>query len=289
MVEVNGLKWYEDRDFLKNLDIYLDAMSDNDDLVIVFDGLERSGKSFRIRQVAKYCAWRLGTEFTDKNVHFELQSYLDFSIESPHYTVCVLDEGRNVLNKKNSMSKVNKKFTNYISECAKKRQVHIIAAPAFHDLDKYICDWRMKFLIHMHKWYDEDKNRYSGYKLARGKYTMYMNDNYLKTSYKFPYSYPKRWETIGRFNNIEVFTPEELERYEEQKDVNMEKKYHSKSEEEQLNKREQMWLERSIKVINGHLQRGVPEHSIKDMLGFSNDNWNVFKHRHKDKLQLQNN
>jgi len=226
-------------------------MKDNDDLVIVVDGLERSGKSFRIRQIAKYCANYLGSTFSDKNVFFELQTYLDFSIESPFYTVIVLDEGRNVLNKKNSMSRVNKKFTNYISECAKNRQVHIIAAPAFHDIDKYITDWRMKFLLHTHKWYEPDNTRNSGYRLARGKYTMYMNDDYLKDSYKYPYKYPRRWETIGQYNNVEVFTKEELKRYEDNKDVNLKKKYHSDSEQEELKKREQMWRTRWAKLVEG--------------------------------------
>lgn len=274
MVEIDGKKLYEDKKWLQNLDIYLDAMADNDDLVLVVDGLERAGKSFRIRQIAKYCAQWLGTTFSDKNVHFELQSYLDFSIESAQYTVCVLDEGRNVLNKKNSMSKINKKFTNYISECAKKRQVHIIAAPAFHDIDKYITDWRMKCLVHMHKWYEEDTERKSGYSMQRGKYTLYMNDEYLKDSYKYPYRYPKRWETIGVYSNIEVFTKAELDRYEKMKDVNMEKKYHSKSAEEELNKMEKMWRTRALDLAAHCVNaRGVTQGEVADAMGVGYDNY----------------
>ena len=281
MVKAGDKEWYEDKKFLKNLDVYIDAMKDNDDLLIVFDGLERSGKSFRVRQVAKYCAERLGTTFDDKNIHFDLKSYLDFSLESPMYTVCVLDEGRSVLNRSSSTSRINKKFTNYISECAKRRQVHIICAPAFHDIDKYIINWRMKFVIHMHKWYEEDKNNKSGYKLARGKYTMYMNDDYIKDSYRYPYRYPRRWETKGTYGNVEVFSDEELQRYEDKKDDNMMIKYHSTHEEEQLSKREQMWKERAKKLIIGLMEREVPDPTIYDMLGFSYDNWTTFKSREK--------
>jgi len=129
MVKVNDTEWYEDKVFLNNLDVYLDAMKDNDDLVIVLDGAERAGKSKRARQIARYCSNKLGSKFCEDNIHFQLQDYLDFSIDSPEYTVCILDEARNVLNKRSSMSKGNKKFTNYISECAKKRQVHIICFP----------------------------------------------------------------------------------------------------------------------------------------------------------------
>ena len=48
----------------------------------------------------------------------------------------------------------------------------------------------MKFLVHLHKWFEEDSDSDSGYKLARGKYTLYMNDDYLKDSYNYPYRYP---------------------------------------------------------------------------------------------------
>jgi hypothetical protein len=265
MVTVDNKTWYEDKVFKQNLDIYLDGMKNNDDLVLVLDGPERSGKSKRARQIAKYCANYLGTKFSPKNVHFQLQEYLDFSIESPEYTVCVLDEARNVLNKKSSMSKINKKFTNYISECAKKRQVHIICLPAFHDLDRYISLWRMKFVTNINKWYEPDKTKTSGFKLARGKYYLYMNDVYLKDSYHYPYKYPRRWETIGQFNDIEVFSEEELKEYENKKDTNIMKKYHSSSEEEELTKTEKKWKSRWFSVVSWmKINRGISVGELAD-------------------------
>ena len=253
IIKVSDKKWEEHKIFIENLDIYLDSMKDNDDLVFVIDGPERAGKSKRARQIGKYCAEKLGSTFNDNNIKFDLKSYLDFSIESPEYTVCILDEARNVLNRKSSMSKANRKFTNYISECAKKRQVHIICLPAYHDLDRYIVLWRMKFVMHIRKWYDKDDSTNSGYKLSRGEYKLYMNDNYLKDCYNYPYRYPKRFETIGRFYDIEVLKKEELEKYEKNKDDNMYLKYHSDSEEKQLNKLEKMWRTRTVKMIKYNL------------------------------------
>ena len=163
------------------------------------------------------------------------------------------------------MSRVNKKFTNYISECAKKRQVHIIAAPAFHDIDKYVTDWRMKFLIHMHKWYEKDETTDTGYKMKRGEYTMYMNDDYLKDSYRYSYRYPRRWETKGRYSNIEVFSDKELAEYEQDKDNNMELKYHSRSAEAELGKREQMWRTRWFGIVDLCLNsRGISRGELAD-------------------------
>ena len=267
MIEVPNGKYYMDKTFKKNLDIGLDSMEDNDDLVIVIDGKERSGKSLLSRQIGKYCADFLGSTFSDKNIFFELNEYVDFSIESPNYTICILDEARNVLNKKAAMSKGNKKFTNYISECAKKRQVHIILLPAYHDLDKYITLWRNKFVIHVHKWYEEDSTKRSGFKLARGKYTLYLNDEYLKKSYFYPYAYPRGWETRGEFKGFEVFSKDELDRYENKKDDNMELKYHTKHEEALLGKREQLNQQRLIKLIL-HCQnaRGITRGEMADSI-----------------------
>jgi len=266
MVEIDGKKWYEDKKFKQNLDIYLDAIKQNDDLIIVVDGLERSGKSLRLRQIGKYCANYLGTEFSDKNIHQDLKEYIDFSIESPQYTVCILDESRNLLNKKNSMSKPAKKFTNFLSECGKYNQVHIIALPAYHDLDKYIVLWRMKFLIHVQKWFEADEQNKSGFKLSRGKYKMYMNDKFLKDCYKYPYAYPKRWETKGQFTNVEVLDKEELKRYEDKKDANIEERYHSKNEEKQLSKLEERWKSRWVGLALGmRNNRGITNGEIADL------------------------
>lgn len=249
MVNINGKSWYENKNWQKNLDILLDAMKENDDLVLVVDGKERAGKSFRIRQIARYCADYLGTKFTDENVFFTLQEYIDFSLASPFYTVCVLDEGRNVLSRKSSMSKSNKKFTNYLSECGKRRQVHIIAAPAYHDLDRNVITWRCKGVVHLHKWFEEDSTTKSGYRLKRGSYTFYMNDENLIRQYEYPYFYPKHYEVKDSFSNVEVFTVEELKRYEDKKDVNMEKKYHSKYEEEEMTQYEQRWRTRFTELV----------------------------------------
>jgi hypothetical protein len=286
MVEVKDKKWYEDKKFLTNLNIYLDAVkNDDDDLVIVLAGPEGAGKSKRLRQIGAYAAHYLGTEFDPENIHFDLKEYIDFSIESPNNTVCALDEARNVLNRKNAMSKKNKKFTNYLSECRSKCQVHIIALPAYHDLDRYVVLWRMKFVMLIHKWFEEDNNRQSGYKIGRGKYTLYMNDDYLKDSYNYPYRYPRRWETKGEFPNFEVFDDKQLNEYIKKKGEGLEKKYHSKSEKEELTKTERKWRSRWTGLASNVLKdthikaEDIAEYcsmnvgTVRSNLGYSKNNF----------------
>ena len=284
MVKICGQEWYEDKGFLNNLNIWLDAIDENDDLVLVVDGPERAGKSSRLRQIAMYCAYYLGTSFNDNNIHFKVQDYMDFSIDSPPKTVCVLDEARKELNKKRSNSKAAVKFTDFLSECGMFNQVHIIALPAYHDLDKYIIDWRSKGVYHIHKEYEQDSTKRSGYKLKRGDFTFWINDDYLKKSYLFPYSYPKRWTCRGRFANHEVLTKEQLQNYENKKGDNIEKKYHSKSEEAELAGMEKRWCTRAINLAEHcELSRGLTRGEIADAMKMELQNYQKFVQRYGQK------
>jgi len=267
MIKVDDISWYEDKTWLSNLDVFLDAIEDNDDLLLVFDGPERAGKSKRMRQVAKYCADYLGTEFSSKNIKFGVQDYIDFSIESPDKTVCVLDESRKELNRAKSTSRIAVKFNDYLSECAKKNQVHLIALPAYHDMNNYVINWRSKGVFHIHKWYEKDESRKSGYKLGRGEFTFYLNDAYLKKCYFFKYDYPKRWACKGRFKDVEVLTKEDLADYDKRKDDNIQLKYHSKSAEEELTKTQQQWKYRAMNLAEHcEVSRGIKQGEIADAM-----------------------
>lgn len=265
MITVDDKTWYEDKTWLDNLNIYLDAIKDDDDILIIFSGKERSGKSLRMRQVAKYCADYLGTTFNRKNINFDLQKYMDFSIESPPNTVCILDESRNQLSRKKAMSKPVKKFTDYLSECGKYNQVHLIALPAYHDLDRNVVLWRSKFVVKLHKWFEPDDTAKSGFRLSRGRYTLYDNDEYLKKCYEYPYAYPKRWVTKGKYNNVEMLTKQELMDYDTEKSGHIESRYHSKFEEEELKIMEKRWRSRWFGVAQGMKDnRGILNGEIAD-------------------------
>jgi len=270
----HGKQYYLDNKLKHNIDVLLDGARDNDDLLIVVDGPERAGKSLFMRQIANYCAEKMGTYFSVDNIHFSLKDYIDYSIEAPWYTVNILDEGRKILNRKSAMAAETVKFTNYMSECAKKRQIHIIACPAFHDLDKYIVNWRMKLLVHIHKSFVEDSSTDSGYRLKRGDYTVYAVDNHLTKSYFFPYSYPKKYAFMGRFNDVEVL--KSVDPYEKKKDANLLEKYHSSQEQERINKYEEMWRSRALRlVISLEEFRDIKRGEMADMMGIQLSNLNT--------------
>ena len=269
----HGKQYYLDNKLKHNIDVLLDGARDNDDLLIVVDGPERAGKSLFMRQIANYCAEKMGTYFSVDNIHFSLKDYIDYSIEAPWYTVNILDEGRKILNRKSAMAAETVKFTNYMSECAKKRQIHIIACPAFHDLDKYIVNWRMKLLIHVNKSFVEDPTTDSGYRLHRGDYIVYPVDNHLSKSYFYPYSYPKKYAFQGRFNDIEVLKT--VDQYELKKDHNLLEKYHSSKEQEKISKYEEMWRNRVLRLIVTLEEfRGIKRGEMADMMGIELSNLN---------------
>lgn len=233
VIEVDSNKtFYIDNQLKENLDILLDGLKQNDDFVIVIDGPEGAGKSKLAQQIGFYCAKRLGTPFGVDNIHFQLNDYIDFSIEKPEYTVLILDEARKILNRKSATSNEVKKFTNYLSECRSNKQVHIICLPAYHDLDKYVALWRMKCVIHLKKYFVESSKFESGYEIRRGEYFAYFNVKNLQYWYDKPYNYPNQYELTGKFKNVDVIDEKE---YQEKKGLNLLEKYHSSKEKEKEN------------------------------------------------------
>jgi len=223
-----GVSFYLNKKEKQNLDIGLQAMKQSvQDLVFVIDGAEGSGKSKKARQLAAYCAMVLGSKFDFDgiyNIHNDIDKYIDSSLESPEFAVHVLDEGRQVLNRKRSMGREAVRFTNYMSECRGRRQVHIILLPAFHDLDSYVALWRMDLLWHLSKHYEKVEDDYV---LKLGEYRLYANNAGLKKYYEWKYSHPKIFDVRDRFSNVEILTDKGLIEYEAQKNNKLDEKYAS--------------------------------------------------------------
>ncbi len=244
----SGLTFYMDAKLKKNLDILLDACQQDDDMFIIFSGPEGAGKSVFMQQVGAYCADYLGTEFNIDNVVFSLREYLTKSIKSPHYTVINLDEARKILNKSAGATKESRTFTDYASECRSKRQVHIIGLPAYHDLNRYIVNWRMKMLIEVKKDFVVDESRKSGYALSRGTFKLYTNKEQINKYYEYKYNYPRQFESYGRFNNIDILDKDE---YNNKKGENLEAKYDPDKQDEKEAKKVDAWKNKFIKLLKG--------------------------------------
>ena len=226
-----GKGFYLNKKLKQELDIALHAVKNkNQDLVIVVDGQEGSGKSTASRQIAYYCSQALGSNFDVdgmKNIHNDLNKYIFNSSEGKKFEAHILDESRKVLNRKRSMAKEAVRFTNYLSECRFMNQVHILCIPAYHDLDRYVAQWRVGFVIHMSKeWRVDETVKLGGHELHLGTFTMFVNDGYLKHFYdQYGFQYPKKWIAKDRFTGYEVLSEEGNIAYDKQKYDAMQNKY----------------------------------------------------------------
>lgn len=236
MIELaNGMSFYLQKQTKLEIDIALNEVKrDNMDFVLAIDGGEGTGKSTFARQVGAYCGQYLGVPFGTDNIHFGLDQYIAASDANGKYHINLMDESRAILNKKRSMSNPAVRFTNYISECRDKNQVHIILLPAFHDLDNYISQWRMKYLIHCTARYSNKdagtNNPADNWQLIKGEYYLFPSDNNLMKFISNPqkygrYNYPTSKHKAYIFRKNEVLSAEALEAYNKKKAEFRQKKY----------------------------------------------------------------
>lgn len=223
--------FFLNRILVNELDVGLHAVKNhNQDLVIIFDGQEGSGKSQSARQIAVYCSKVLGSFFDldgVSNIHNDLDTYVDSDVLAPKFCVRILDESRKILNKKRSTSADAVRFTNYLSECRSLNHVHILLLPSFHDLDRYVAQWRMSFVIHMQKkWFIDPSVVLGGHRLELGFFCGYVNSKKLRFCYDDKgFNYPRKPDFSGRFDNVEVLSKKGMHLYEEQKKLKMSDKY----------------------------------------------------------------
>lgn len=271
IINDGNIKYVLDNRLVKELNWGIELCTlENDDFVIIIDGSEGAGKSYLSRQIAHYIAFKTKTPFGIDNIHFDSNSYQEFSEEMDSKKnkglPIILDESRSSLNRKRAMSKKNVQFTNFFSECRSSNQVHIVVLPFVHDLDSYIALCRVKLIINVHKYVEPDSSRESGKKLVRGKYVLinpsYMQ-RYIDQQHKYgKYNYPKyNVQARCEFNNVEILqNPEE---YEDKK-----KEWRKKKQEEadtvNLGKRD-IWFNKAIKFIVR--EAGMSQKACAEMLG----------------------
>lgn len=251
------------------------------DVLILLDGYEGTGKSYLARGlgfVISYIIEKITGQphnFDANNIQFDLNEYVKSSFYGQPFHINLLDESRKVANKLRSNSKEAVKFTNYLSECRSKQQVHIVLLPAFHDLVKYIVLWRMSFLIHVKKKYKteffQDQEMLS---LDRGEFHVYSDRDAIKYAYMNPYKYPNRTDYWARWTAEEVFSDEELQKYKDNKEKFMGLKYLAEDEDDNVTGEELTpkqfkvleYLKQKLRVPDIALTTNNTEKYIRDVI-----------------------
>lgn len=267
-----GKNIYVDKRIFEDFKIYVgDVVESNLDLLIVLSGAEGNGKSVLSRQIAWLISYILLTEHniilnpTIENLHFNLNEYIKSSLGGQKFQINILDESRSVLNRKSSMTRESKKFTNYLSECRKLNQFHILNLPAFADLDKYVFLHRSRYFIHVVRSRDENL------KIVRGTYIVYPKDKrliacYENGYYEVPKFSPKHGGFKGSFPKDEAF--DEMNKYEAKQKTIMEEKYiETESKENEIKSLEE--LERMKNILGVHKTaeiKGISHQTIYNRL-----------------------
>lgn len=147
-------KWVEDLNspfqlpiFLKeNLDKIKKIQKKDFDAVLIFDGMERAGKS----TLAIMCGWYLSDcKLTLNNFARGLKDAAKKIQDLPDGSVLIMDEGSLVFNSKSAMSKEQVILGKLMDVVGQKNLVFIICLPDFFDLSKPIATRRSKFLVNV--------------------------------------------------------------------------------------------------------------------------------------------
>lgn len=152
--------YFLDDNLKANLDLIKNKVFEDWDMCFVIDGIEGGGKSTFAMQIAKY----LDPEFGVDGICFTPEDFMQ-KIKDPKLlhpgNALILDEGF-IINARASMTQMNRKFLNMLSQCRQKNLFLFIILPTFFDLDRTPALWRSRALLHVYH-----------HKMERGYFSFY--------------------------------------------------------------------------------------------------------------------
>lgn len=120
----------------------------NDDAVIIIDGLEGSGKSSLSFQLCHY----LDPSWNPRDrVIIDYEDWLEFYEAGDRGKTYLLDEGGDLAFSRDAMSGQNKHVVRILQMARILNNIMVICCPSIHWLDKYIREHRALIYIKVHK------------------------------------------------------------------------------------------------------------------------------------------
>ena len=194
----------------------------NGDILFVVDGEEGSGKSTIARQISIV----LDTSFDDKRICYSTQDAIQMHKKHGKWKSLCLDESKEDLDRKSTMSKKNKYFMNFLSQSRQENKFLSVVLPSIFDLDKYVAEHRARFLVHCYKFKGKNLGYFKFYG-KKGIKKLFMYGSKTR-EYNVSPSF------TGRFSKQEVI---DLKEYDKRKKAAIQKYY--KMVEEDIDRSEQ--------------------------------------------------
>lgn len=190
------------------------VLNQNSDLIIIIDGDEGTGKSMVASQIAYFLdidSYEETGEFhpetgkpiyeptgrnidIEKQVVFNFQDFKEAVTKLPPYKAIIFDEAGEATDRRNSSSKINIEFNQFLRECREPNYKFIILVfQSFYDMDMNPAVRRAKGLIHLRATYSEEE-RFKRVPMRRGFARYYGNDGkkdlYLNDFHRKGFLYP---------------------------------------------------------------------------------------------------
>lgn len=165
-------KFYVDKKFNHKIDLMCEQVNKaNNDVVIIADGNEGTGKSNLLTVTCYLFSIKLGREYSTENIYFDLDSMMK-DMQSSNEKIFHFDEAALGAMADDWQNKLQKKFRKLLMIARKRKHVLVMAIPQFWRLNRYFAVDRSKALLHT---YLKDGMEYGNfvYYTIKGKEILY--------------------------------------------------------------------------------------------------------------------
>ena len=192
-INIKGNEFYFDPMLARNLDCVKKDLKKDYDAWIIFDGMERSGKS----TFAAQCAYYIDNDITLDRVCFTATQFIEALRNAKPNQAIIFDEAFKYLASRRSMSLFNYLLISVMTEIGYKNLAVMICIPTFFELDKYPAIHRSIALLHI-----TNRGTFNGFSYA-GKKLLYL---WGKKGYNYAAA---RHDFHGTFTSFFPFNKEE--------------------------------------------------------------------------------
>lgn len=135
----------------KILNVWIkDTTKKNDDVVCLIFGREGVGKSSLALTIAEIINQKRGIDFNLKNnMHFSFRDWKKATVNSKAGTVQIIDEASKFLLSRRAMSAETVNALEFVQECRKFNNIHLVCIPSIKYIDKYFREDRINAAFHV--------------------------------------------------------------------------------------------------------------------------------------------